>query len=206
MFGPNGAVKRIVDLFFACFAIVVLLPVILVSLIIVFLTIGKPVLFNAERLGFKGKRFMLYKLRTMTNEVDPDGNLLPDEIRLTRAGAILRKMSVDELPGLINVVKGEMSLVGPRPFTSLYDGRYSEEQFKRHDVKPGITGWSQINGRNALRWEDKFELDLWYISNWSLYLDFKIMFLTAVKVLAMKDVNHEQHATAPEFLGSTDPK
>lgn len=204
MLGLNttGITKRTIDVVVACAAIVVLSPVLLVCWIVVLVTMGRPVLFTAERLGFKGQRFMLYKLRTMTNETDGSGELLPDELRLTRAGSLIRRLSIDELPGLINVLKGDMSLVGPRPFTSLYAGRYTDEQFRRHDVKPGITGWSQINGRNTLSWEGKFEHDLWYIRNWSLALDLKIILLTAVKVLSMKDVNHEQYATAPEFLGS----
>lgn len=163
---------------------------------------GSPVVFKGERLGFKGKRFMLYKLRTMTNETGPNGQLLPDEKRLTRLGAWMRRLSIDELPGLINVLKGDMSIVGPRPFTSLYADRYTPAQFRRHNVKPGITGWSQINGRNTLSWEDKFEHDLWYIDHWSFMLDLKIIVLTGYKVISMKDVNHENHATAPEFLGT----
>jgi len=144
----------------------------------------------------------MYKFRTMTEERDAEGRLLPDEKRLTPFGAWLRSWSLDELPELFNVLKGDMSLVGPRPLLMEYLDRYTPEQFRRHEVKPGITGWAQINGRNALTWEEKFKLDVWYVDNWNVLLDLKILFMTLVKVLRREGISAEGHATMPEFKGS----
>ncbi len=165
---------------------------------------GAPVLFRQTRPGLRGKPFIMYKFRTMTDERDPQGNLLPDEQRLTRLGRFLRSTSLDELPELINVLKGDMSLVGPRPLLMKYLDRYTPEQFRRHEVKPGITGWAQVNGRNALTWEEKFKLDVWYVDNWNLWLDFKILLMTLVKVFRREGIGHGSQATMPEFRGQRD--
>jgi len=161
--------------------------------------LGRPVLFRQVRPGLHGKPFMMYKFRTMTEERDAEGRLLPDEKRLTSFGAWLRSWSLDELPELFNVLKGDMSLVGPRPLLMEYLDRYTPEQFRRHEVKPGITGWAQINGRNAISWEEKFKLDVWYVDNWSLWLDMKIIALTFWKVIKREGINQPGHATMEEF-------
>ena len=150
-------------------------PILLVTALIIRITMGSPVLFRQMRPGLQGKPFVMYKFRTMLDLRDEDGNVLPDEQRLTGVGRFLRSTSIDELPELINVLKGEMSLVGPRPLLMEYLDRYTPEQARRHNVKPGITGWAQVNGRNAISWEDKFKLDVWYVDNWSLWLDIKIL-------------------------------
>jgi lipopolysaccharide/colanic/teichoic acid biosynthesis glycosyltransferase len=164
--------------------------------------LGSPVLFRQVRPGLGGKPFVMYKFRTMTEERDEQGNLFPDEKRLTPFGAFLRAWSLDELPELFNVLKGDMSLVGPRPLLMQYLDRYTPEQFRRHEVKPGITGWAQVNGRNALSWEEKFKLDVWYVDNWTIWLDLKILWLTLVKVLRREGISAHGHATMPEFKGS----
>jgi sugar transferase EpsL len=162
---------------------------------------GAPVLFRQTRPGMGGKPFLMYKFRTMTDQRDTAGNLLPDEKRLTRFGKFLRSTSLDELPELINVLKGEMSLVGPRPLLMEYLGRYSPEQARRHEVRPGITGWAQVNGRNAISWEEKFKLDVWYVDNRSLWLDIKILWMTFVKVFKREGISQEGQATAEKFMG-----
>jgi len=154
------------------------------------------------RPGLKGKPFYMYKFRTMTDETDEQGNLLPDELRLTRLGKFLRSTSLDELPELFNVLKGDMSLVGPRPLLMQYLDRYTPEQARRHEMKPGITGWAQVNGRNAITWEEKFALDVWYVDNWSLWLDLKILAMTIVKVFKREGISAEGEATMPEFMGN----
>ena len=154
------------------------------------------------RPGYLGKPFTLYKFRTMRDERDTNGNLLPDELRLTHFGRFLRSTSLDELPELFNVLRGEMSLVGPRPLLMQYLERYNSEQARRHHVLPGITGWSQINGRNALTWEDKFRFDVWYVDHWSIWLDIKILLLTIWKVIKREGINQPGHVTAEEFMGS----
>jgi len=164
--------------------------------------LGSPVFFKQERPGFKGAQFNIYKFRTMSDTRDSRGELLPDEERLNRLGRFLRASSLDELPELFNVLKGEMSLVGPRPLRMEYLNRYTPEQARRHDVKPGITGWAQVNGRNALAWDDRFAFDVWYVDNWSLRLDIKICFMTIFKVLKKEGISAEGYATMPEFLGS----
>lgn len=189
------------DLFLTILGIIIISPVILLVMVLVRIQHGSPNLFSQVRPGYKGKLFTLRKFRSMTDERDSEGNLLPDEKRLTKLGRFLRASSLDELPELINVLKGEMSLVGPRPLLTQYLERYSPEQARRHDVLPGITGWAQINGRNAITWEDKFRLDVWYVDNWSLFLDFKILALTLVKVIRREGISQPGHATAEEFMG-----
>lgn len=164
--------------------------------------LGYPILFTQTRPGLHGKPFTIYKFRTMTDERDADGKLLPDSDRLTRLGRFLRSTSLDELPELFNVIKGEMSLVGPRPLLMQYLNRYTPEQARRHEVRPGITGWAQINGRNALSWEEKFALDVWYVDNCSLWLDIRIIALTIWKVFRREGISHQGEATMPEFKGT----
>jgi sugar transferase EpsL len=169
------------------------------------LILGTPLLltFKQERPGLKGRPFMMYKFRTMTNARDANGELLPDDDRLTKFGKFIRSTSLDELPELLNVLKGEMSLVGPRPLLMKYLSRYSPEQARRHEVRPGITGWAQVNGRNAISWKTKFELDVWYVDNYNLFLDIKILFLTIKKVLIREGISHANHSTMSEFHGDS---
>jgi lipopolysaccharide/colanic/teichoic acid biosynthesis glycosyltransferase len=170
------------------------------------ITSGHPILVTQPRPGKDGQIFKFYKFRTMTDERDSSGNPLPDEERLTAVGQFLRKTSLDELPQLWNVLKGEMSFVGPRPLLVAYLDRYTPEQARRHEVIPGITGWAQINGRNALSWEEKFQLDIWYIDHWNLWLDFKILALTVIKVLKREGITQINHVTMSEFLGIIEEK
>ncbi len=164
--------------------------------------IGTPVVFRQKRPGLYGRPFMLYKFRTMTDERDEHGVLLPDHLRLTKIGALIRKLSLDELPQLVNVLKGELSLVGPRPLLMEYLPMYTEEQARRHLVKPGITGWAQVNGRNTLSWEEKFTYDLWYVEHQSFWLDMKILWMTLLKVMKTEGVQQPDHATAEKFKGT----
>ena len=194
--------KRIFDIICAIVALVLLAPVMLLVAVFVRRKLGKPVLFTQTRPGLQGKPFQMLKFRTMRDAYDKNGNPLPDDQRITPFGQFLRSTSIDELPELINVLKGEMSLVGPRPLLMEYLELYSPEQARRHDVRPGITGWAQINGRNAISWKQKFELDLWYINNWSLWLDIKILFLTVVKVFKRSDINQQGRVTIEKFNGS----
>lgn len=196
--------KRIFDLALTLPGLILISPLLLALALIIRLYLGKPVIFTQVRPGYKGKPFALYKFRTMTDARDAQGNLLPDEQRLTRLGVFLRSYSLDELPELINVLRGEMSLVGPRPLLMQYLERYSPDQARRHDVLPGITGWAQVNGRNILTWQDKFRLDVWYVDHWSLWLDLKILWLTFVKVLKREGISQPGHATAEEFMGNQD--
>jgi len=196
--------KRIIDIVGSSAGMVFLSPVFVVIAVLIRLKMGSPVLFCQTRPGLNGKPFTLYKFRTMKDEYDVNGNLLPDEKRLTPIGQFLRSTSLDELPELWNVLKGEMSLVGPRPLLMEYLELYTPEQARRHEVKPGITGWAQINGRNALNWEDKFKLDVWYVDHWGIWLDFKILWLTLVKVVKREGISADGHATMPEFKGSKD--
>lgn len=163
--------------------------------------IGSPVLFRQTRPGLNGKPFTLYKFRTMTDERDEAGNLLSDEKRLTKTGKLIRKTSLDELPQLINVIKGDLSLVGPRPLLMEYVPLYTKRQWRRHEVRPGITGWAQINGRNKVTWEEKFELDVWYVDHRSFFLDLKIIMLTIGKVLKSEGVSQDHHVTVEKFTG-----
>lgn len=196
-------IKRLLDVVVALIALVILSPLLLALAILVYLKIGAPVLFRQPRPGLQGKPFTLLKFRTMTETRDSNGQLLPDRERLTAIGKALRAASFDELPELYNVLKGEMSLVGPRPLLMKYLDRYTVEQARRHEVKPGITGWAQVNGRNALGWEQKFALDLWYVENQSFRLDLKIMVLTIWKMIKREGISEPGHSTAREFMGST---
>ncbi|MGC8777885.1 MAG: sugar transferase [Candidatus Caldatribacteriaceae bacterium] len=196
--------KRMLDLVLATVALVVLSPVILGITLLIYLTMGRPVLFRQRRPGLHGKPFLLYKFRTMLELYDEEGKPLPDGERLTRLGKFLRRTSLDELPELWNVLRGDMSLVGPRPLLMEYLPRYTREQARRHEVKPGLTGWAQVNGRNAISWEEKFKLDVWYVDHWSLGLDFKILWKTLFAVVKGEGVSAEGHATMPEFRGGTE--
>lgn len=198
--------NRFLSIFFSVFVLAVLAPAIVVIAALVRSKLGSPILFTQERPGLDGKPFKMMKFRTMTDERDENGGLLPDDVRLTKFGAFLRSTSLDELPELINVLKGDMSLVGPRPLLMEYLPLYSERQYRRHEVRPGITGWAQINGRNALSWDEKFELDVWYVENRSLWLDIKILFLTILKVVKRDGISHGGEATMPKFTGSDDSK
>ncbi len=195
-------VKRAVDVVFSIIALSISLPMISLISGLIYLTMGRPIFFKQVRPGLNGKPFVLYKFRTMLDLRDQTGKMLPDERRLTSFGKWLRSTSLDELPVLFNVLKGDMSLVGPRPLLMEYLDRYTPEQARRHEVKPGITGWAQINGRNAISWEEKFALDVWYVDNWSLLLDFRIIFLTILKVLKHEGISADGHVTMPEFRGS----
>ena len=201
---PDGVPisKRIFDLFLTLVGLIILSPVILVIAFLVRVLHGKPVLFSQLRGGYRSAPFNVFKFRSMSEDRDARGALLPDEQRLTPLGQILRATSLDELPELINVLRGEMSLVGPRPLFYHYADRYTPEQARRHDVLPGITGWAQINGRNALTWEDKFRLDVWYVDHWSFWLDIRILSLTLWKVINREGISQPGHATAEEFMGS----
>ena len=200
---PIPRIKRSFDLIITIPGLIVLSPLLLAISLLVRIVHGKPVLFRQTRPGYGGKPFQIYKFRTMTEAHDSHGTPLPDTQRLTRLGRILRATSIDELPELFNILRGEMSLVGPRPLLMQYLERYSPEQARRHHVLPGITGWAQINGRNALTWDDKFRLDVWYVDHWSMGLDLKILLLTFWKVLRREGINQPGHATAEEFKGST---
>ena len=181
---------------------IVLSPIIAIVSLLVAINLGTPILFKQLRPGYKGKPFYIYKFRTMREAFDTKGNLLPDHQRLTTFGRFLRSSSLDELPELWNVLKGNMSLVGPRPLRMDYLPRYSAEQARRHDVLPGITGWAQINGRNAISWDEKFRLDIWYVDHQNLLLDIKILWLTVLKVFKREGISAEGHATMPDFMGS----
>ena len=193
--------KRLFDFVMALLALLVLWPVILITGLLVRYNLGKPVLFSQLRPGLHSKAFYIYKFRSMSLIYDENGVLLPDSERMTAFGAFLRQYSLDELPQLFNVIKGELSLVGPRPLLMEYLPLYSEEQARRHHVQPGITGWAQVNGRNAISWEDKFKLDVWYVDNQSFWLDIKILYLTVKKVCAREGVNAEGHVTVEPFKG-----
>ncbi len=194
--------KRIFDLLAATFALIALALPLAVLAWQVRRKLGSPVLFSQVRPGMHGEPFTMVKFRTMTDECGPDGQLLPDEVRLTPFGRLLRSTSLDELPELWNVLKGEMSLVGPRPLLMQYLPLYSSEQARRHEVRPGVTGWAQINGRNAISWDEKFKLDLWYVDNQSLWLDIKILWLTVKKVVVRDGISAAGEATMPAFTGS----
>jgi sugar transferase EpsL len=194
--------KRLLDFCLGIVLFVLLYPFMVIIYILILFKMGKPVLFKQFRPGFKGKAFTLYKFRTMTDAVDGEGSLLNDEDRLTNFGRWLRKYSIDELPQLFNVVRGDLSFVGPRPLLMDYLERYSPEQARRHEVKPGITGWAQVNGRNAISWEEKFKLDVWYVDNCSLWVDTKILWLTLVKVIRAEGISGGESSTMSEFLGT----
>ena len=197
-------VKWVLDRLCAAIALLVFSPVILMVAIAIYIRMGGSIFFCQPRPGKNSRVFNFYKFRTMTSDCDADGNLLPDEQRLIPLGQFLRKTSLDELPQLWNVLKGDMSFVGPRPLLVRYLDRYTPEQARRHEVMPGITGWAQVNGRNTISWDAKFKLDVCYVDNWSLWFDFKILFLTVLKVLKRDGINREGYATAPEFTGVLD--
>lgn len=194
--------KRFLDMLFSLIGLLLTGPILLVTALIIRVTMSSPVLFRQMRPGLHGKPFVMYKFRTMLDLWDKDGNLLPDEQRLTGIGRFLRSTSLDELPELINVLRGKMSLVGPRPLLMEYLDRYTPEQARRHNVKPGITGWAQVNGRNAISWEEKFKLDVWYVDNWSVWLDIKILFLTLIQVFRREGISADGYSTMPKFMGS----
>ncbi|MGE7878874.1 sugar transferase [Peribacillus muralis] len=194
--------KRTFDLLLSVLFLVILSPVILIVGGLLKYNLGKPILFRQMRPGLNGTPFYLYKFRSMNNQHDENGELLPDHIRLTAFGRFLRKYSLDELPQLVNVVKGDISLVGPRPLLMEYLPLYTNEQAKRHLVRPGITGWAQINGRNAVTWEKKFELDIWYVNHHSILLDIKILVLTPLKVFRTEGINSSSHVTMSPFKGT----
>ena len=196
-------IKRIIDILAALSALIILSPVYIFVALKVAKNLGKPVLFSQKRPGLNGQIFTMKKFRSMRDAQDKNGNILPDQERLTPFGIKLRNSSLDELPGLLSVLKGDMSLVGPRPLLVEYLPLYSEVQAKRHDVKPGITGWAQVNGRNAISWQEKFELDVWYVENQSLWLDIKIIYLTIKKVFSQADINAEGEATMSKFTGQS---
>jgi lipopolysaccharide/colanic/teichoic acid biosynthesis glycosyltransferase len=199
----NRQMKRALDVLFSLVALAILWPVLLAIAVVIRLTMGKPVLFVQERPGLHGEIFRIYKFRTMHDARDPKGDPLPDGDRISRVGRFLRAWSLDELPEIINVLTGDMSLVGPRPLRVEYLGLYSPEQARRHEVPPGITGLAQVKGRNAVSWEKRFQYDVWYVDHHSLRLDLKILFLTALKVLRGDGISAPDHATMPPFTGSS---
>jgi sugar transferase EpsL len=198
-------IKRLFDIIFSITGLLAASPLLIILAILIRLKLGSPILFRQQRPGLGGKAFAIYKFRTMTDQRDSSGNLLPDEQRLPAFGCFLRSTSFDELPELFNVLKGDMSIVGPRPLMMKYLGRYSPEQARRHEVKPGITGWAQVNGRNTVSWEDKFKLDVWYVDNQTFWLDMKIIVKTIWSVIAKEGITQQGRATMDEFMG-TPPK
>ena len=195
--------KRMFDFLLAIMILSAVTPVMIVLTILIRRKMGSPVIFRQQRPGLKGKPFHLYKFRSMTDARDDHGELLPDEQRMTALGRFLRKSSLDELPQLLNVLKGELSFVGPRPLLMEYLPLYSKEQARRHDTLPGITGWAQINGRNAIGWEEKFALDVWYVDHCSFFLDMRILVGTFLKVFRREGVSAEGHVTMPKFTGTS---
>jgi lipopolysaccharide/colanic/teichoic acid biosynthesis glycosyltransferase len=194
--------KRLFDLISSFIGLLFLLPVIILIVLLVRFKIGSPIFFKQARPGLNGEIFNMYKFRTMTNERDKNGVLKPDSVRLTKFGKFLRSTSLDELPGLWSALKGDMSLVGPRPLLVEYLPLYSEKQSRRHEIKPGITGWAQVNGRNAISWDEKFDLDVWYVDNQSFWLDIKILWLTVKKVIVRDGISAQDDVTMPVFKGS----
>ena len=194
--------KRVLDVLLALMAMLMLAPLMLLIVMVLLIQQGPPLLFCQMRKGLGGKLFRLCKFRTMREAYAPDGALLPDEVRVTVLGRLLRRTSLDELPELLNVLRGEMSWVGPRPLLPQYLTRYTARQARRHEVLPGITGWAQVNGRNAISWEQKFELDVWYVENWSLWLDVRILLMTFGKVISGEGIAQPGHETMEEFMGS----
>ena len=195
-------IKSIFDKILALFLIILFSPIYIVISLLIFFKMGSPILFRQKRPGYKEKIFGIYKFRTMTNEKDEFGNLLPDDKRLVGIGKFIRSTSLDELPQLFNVLKGEMSFVGPRPLLEEYLPLDNQKQKRRHDVKPGITGWAQVNGRNAISWEQKFDYDVWYVDNQSFWLDIKILWLTFLKVVKRSDISSSTSSTMEKFTGS----
>ena len=194
--------KRLLDVILAFAVLVLLAPLMGLIALAITLFIGRPVLFQQRRPGLNGRPFLMTKFRTMRDTRDAKGNLLEDRLRMTRVGQILRTSSLDELPELWNVLKGDMSLVGPRPLLMEYLPLYTQQQKRRHDVRPGVTGWAQVNGRNAISWEEKFEFDIWYVDNQNLWLDIKILWKTGIKVLKHEGIADAEHVTMPVFTGT----
>ena len=194
-------VKRLLDITISLIALIFLLPLMSLIYLLVIINLGSPAFFLQERVGKGNKIFKMIKFRTMKNSTDKNGNLLSDNERVTKFGGFLRSFSLDELPELINILKGDMSLVGPRALLVQYLGLYNDEQIRRHEVLPGLTGWAQINGRNSITWSEKFKLDVWYVDNWSLWLDIKIFFLTFWKVLKREGINQSESVTMEYFNG-----
>lgn len=194
--------KRVFDFMVAGFGMLLLAPLLVVLMLLIRIKLGSPIFFVQSRPGLRGREFNMVKFRTMTDSRDPSGVLLSDTVRLTPFGQFLRASSLDELPELLNVLKGEMSLVGPRPLLVEYLPLYTSEQARRHEVRPGITGWAQVNGRNAISWEEKFKLDVWYVDNRSLWLDVKILWMTFLKVIQRSGISQDGHVTMEKFNGS----
>ena len=199
----KNIIKYMLDIFFAIIILTLSSPFLLLAMLLTKLTTKGPIFFKQLRPGKHGQIFTIYKLRTMTMDTDWNGQLLPDVHRITKLGGIFRQLSIDELPQLINIIKGEMSFIGPRPLLVQYLEFYSPEQMRRHDVLPGITGWAQVNGRNAIDWESKFKLDIWYVENVSFLVDVKILIATIKNVLIKKDINNSSAETMPIFTGSS---
>lgn len=195
-------IKRILDIISSLLAIIILSPLLAVTAVLVKTKLGSPVLFKQERPGKDEKIFTLRKFRTMTDERDENGELLPDEVRLTKFGKFLRSTSIDELPELFNILKGDMSVIGPRPLLVEYIPRYNEHQHRRHEVRPGLSGWAQVNGRNTVSWEDKFDMDVHYVDNYSFAMDVKILFMTVLNVLKREGISSETSATMEVFMGT----
>ena len=200
--GRQAVIKRLFDLLVSALLLLLLAPLMAVIALAVRWRLGAPLFFCQQRPGRRGQPFTMGKFRTMLDSRDAEGNLLPDEQRLTPLGRFLRRASLDELPELWSVLRGDMSLVGPRPLLMRYLPRYTPRQARRHEVAPGITGWAQVNGRNAISWEARFELDVWYVDNWSLWLDAKILLMTLLAVVRREGISQAGHATMPEFRGS----
>lgn len=195
-------VKRTIDIVCSGLGLIVLSPILLITAILIRIKLGSPIFFTQDRLGKDGKVFKMIKFRTMLDAVDKWGEPLPDEERMTSFGQLLRSTSIDELPELINVFKGDMSLVGPRPLLVEYKELYSPEQFRRHEVRPGITGWAQVNGRNTLGWSERFKLDVEYVDNYNIFMDIKILFMTVLKVVKRDGISQEGHVTMEKFNGN----
>ncbi|MBN7774066.1 sugar transferase [Clostridium aminobutyricum] len=195
-------IKRLIDFVLSLVMIILLSPILILVYVLVQNKLGRPAVFKQERPGLQGNVFTMYKFRSMADERDGNGELLPDAVRLTTFGKLLRASSLDELPELFNILRGDMSFVGPRPLLVRYLDRYTAEQARRHDVRPGLTGWAQVNGRNAISWEDKFKLDVWYVDHWNLWLDFKILWMTFIKVFRREGIQAADHATMEEFMGT----
>ena len=198
----QNVVKRTIDIVCSGLGLIVLSPILLITAILIRIKLGSPIFFTQDRVGKDGKIFKMIKFRTMLDAVDKWGEPLPDEERMTPFGKFLRSTSIDELPELINVFKGDMSLVGPRPLLVEYIKLYSKEQFRRHEVRPGITGWAQVNGRNTLRWAEKFKLDIYYVDNFNIFFDIKILFMTLIKVIKREGISQEGSVTMEKFNGN----
>lgn len=195
-------IKRLFDIVCALGGLIILSPVLIICALLIRVNLGSPIFFRQKRIGKDNKEFEMIKFRSMKDAFDKNGNALPDEERMTKLGKVLRSLSLDELPELINILKGDMSLIGPRPLLVQYLPLYNERQIKRHYVTPGLTGWAQVNGRNSLSWSEKFELDVWYVENWSLWLDVKIFFMTFYKVFKREGISQEGQATMEFFNGT----